>query len=538
MTNDWQNGAATPAKGAVQLRLADTEAFQIEAGRANAMSSRVYMMLLITDGVGQGLLENREAALLQGACLMLHPLAICRLEAGEAGLTGYRFEFDTAGLQHSAASMTGLATLDDWLVSWVHQFGDSAGGMLLEAEQLHRSRIEGDELERLERQIRFQSLLLSMLRAYRSSVAGEHSQRQAVARSIEYVRAHYAQPMSIGRLADMSATNRWRYTQLFKEETGQLPVDFLNTVRIDKAQELLLLTGDKLKQIALAVGYSNEYYFNRKFKQKIGITPGQYRSRNSGKTRIFAPFMEDYLVALGVTPILQFFHREWGRQEYLGLYGVPDFDIVGDDCKVLSSHQPDFILLNEGHRRWNLEQYSRISPVFKIPFAGEDWRLMLRSIGNVLGRQQEATAAVERLERQIAEARFRLGRHSAKESVAVLRISGQSIVLYGGGDCGYTGPLLYRGLGLTEPDLVRRLASGVRRVSLSLEELQELDADHLFITFEGEEEGRALLDSGVWKSLRAVRARRVYEVDFLAWMNYGVLSHSRKISDVLQAMGR
>ncbi|MFD2329889.1 helix-turn-helix domain-containing protein [Cohnella sp. GCM10020058] len=537
MTNDWQNDAATD-NGAVQFRLADTEAFQIEAVQRNAMASSAYMMLLITDGAGQGLLENKKTALVQGACLMLPPHALCRLEAGEAGMTGYRFEFEIVGLQPSAAGKTGLATLDDWLVSWVHEFGASVGGMLLEAEQLHRSRNEGDELERLERQIRFQSLLLSMLKAYRSAAAGEHSLRQAVVRSIEYVKAHYAQPLSIGRLADMTATNRWRYTQLFKEETGQLPIDFLNTVRIDKAQELLLLTGDKLKQIALAVGYSNEYYFNRKFTQKIGITPGQYRSRNSGKTRIFAPFLEDYLVALGVTPILQFFHRGWGRQEYLGLYDVPDFDIVGDDCMVLSSHRPDFILLNDGHRRWNLEQCSRISPVFKIPFAGEDWRLMLRSIGDVLGRQQEAAAAVERLERQIAEARVRLGGASAKASVAVLRISGQSIVLYGGGACGYTGPLLYRGLGLSEPDLVRRMASGVRRVSLTLEALQELDADHLFVTFEGEGYGRELLDSSVWRSLPAVRAGRVYEVDFLAWMNYGVLSHSRKISDVLQAMGR
>ncbi|SFB39331.1 ABC-type Fe3+-hydroxamate transport system, substrate-binding protein [Cohnella sp. OV330] len=537
MTNDLQNGAAT-AKGAVQFRLADAEAFQIEAGRGNAMASSVYMMLLITDGVGHGMLENKKTALAQGACLMLHPQAICRLEAGVIGMTGYRFEFEMSGLQHSSEGKTGLETLDEWLASWTHEFGASAAGMLLEAEHLHRSRNEADELERLDRQIRFQSLLLSMLRAYRSAAAGEQSLRQAVGRSVEYVRAHYAQPLSIGRLAEMTATNRWRYTQLFKEETGQLPIDFLNTVRIDKAQEMLLLTGDKLKQIALAVGYSNEYYFNRKFKQKVGITPGQYRSRNTGKTRVFAPFLEDYLVALGVTPILQFFHRGWGRQEYLGLYGVPDFDIAVDDWTVLSSHQPDFILLNDGHRRWNLERYSRISPVFKIPFAGEDWRLMLRSIGNVLGRQQEATAAVERLERQIAEARFRLGRTSAKESVAVLRISGQSIALYGGGACGYTGPLLYRGLGLTEPDIVRRMASGVRRVNLSLEELKELDADHLFVTFEGHGEGRELLDSDVWQSLPAVRAGRAYEVDFLAWMNYGVLSHSRKISDVLQAMGR
>lgn len=500
------------------------------------MSSDGYMILLAAGGSGEALLETKHTTLELGTCLMLRPHAICRLEAGAGGATGYRIDFEAAG-HGRPDDRTGLTTLDEWLASWAHAFGAAVAGMLLEAEHLHRCRAVRDELDQLDRQVRFQSLLLSLLRAYRGAAACEHTVRQAVTRSVAYVRDHYAEPLTIGRLADMAAINRWRYTQLFKEETGQLPIEYLNTVRIDKAQEMLLLTEGKLKEIAHAVGYSNEYYFNRKFKQKIGITPGQYRTHNSGTTRIFAPFLEDYLVALGVTPILQCIHRPWGRQDYLGLHSVPDFDIASDDWMVLSGHRPEFIILDDGYQRWSLERYSRISPVFKIPFNGEDWRLMLRSIGHVLGRQRQASEAIEQLERRIADARQRLERLAAGQSVAVLRISDRSVALYGGGSCGYTGPLLYRGLGFSEPGIVRNMDPGVRRIDLSPAQLEELDADHLFVAFEGQGGGRALLESSAWKSLRAVKANRVYEVDFMAWMNYGVLSHRRKIDDVLQVMG-
>jgi ABC-type Fe3+-citrate transport system substrate-binding protein len=67
--------------------------------------------------------------------------------------------------------------------------------------------------------------------------------------------------------------------------------------------------------------------------------------------------------------------------------------------------------------------------------------------------------------------------------------------------------------------------------------LSELDAEHLFITFDRQEgEDRELLDTPLWRSLPAVRSRCVYEVDFMAWMNYGVLSHQRKIKDVLEVL--
>lgn len=81
------------------------------------------------------------------------------------------------------------------------------------------------------------------------------------------------------------------------------------------------------------------------------------------------------------------------------------------------------------------------------------------------------------------------------------------------------------------------ITNGVRRAELSPELLAQLDADYLFVTFEITEQAKQeLCSTSVWQSLPAVVHNRVYEVDYLSWMNYGILSHGKKIDDVLRVL--
>lgn len=136
-------------------------------------------------------------------------------------------------------------------------------------------------------------------------------------------------------------------------------------------------------------------------------------------------------------------------------------------------------------------------------------------------------------EDKVQKARRILGKSVYGQSVAFLRISSIGITLYAGPECGYTGPILYRDLGLTPHPLVWKIPLNQRKAHLTSDQLLQLDADHLFITFDKqhsiyEHEERTILKSSMWKNLRAVKSSCVYEVDFLTWMNYGILSHSKK----------
>nr|WP_234410425.1 hypothetical protein [Caldalkalibacillus mannanilyticus] len=148
---------------------------------------------------------------------------------------------------------------------------------------------------------------------------------------------------------------------------------------------------------------------------------------------------------------------------------------------------------------------------------------------------------MEQYENKAREAKEVLWHSVCGQTVAFLRISACGISLYGGCKHGYTGPILYKDLGLTPHSIVLKLAGKSRKVALTQEWLEQLDADHLFITFDkrhsntdGEE--RRILDSPLWKRLPAVKNKCVYEVDFLTWMNYGVISHGKKIDDVLKVL--
>lgn len=391
-------------------------------------------------------------------------------------------------------------------------------------------------MEAFHNHIRFQELLLFIIQ--RNAVQNRTpSERESVQRTVEYIQENYYESLNVERLAEMSGISRWRYTQVFKEITGQIPLEYLNGIRMDRAQQLLLMTDDRLYDIALSVGYSNEYYFNRKFKQMIGASPGQYRRRQHHNPRVFAPFMEDYLLALGITPVAQMSHALWGKQDYLGLDVVPEIDISIMDVEQLSVYRPELILLDAGFDRWHLEKCKQLAPLFKFPFFGEDWRTALYSLAPVFGKMDEAREAIHAYEKKAEYAKKLLSKTMRGQTVAVLRISACSVSLYGDVKLGYIGNVMYKDLGLQPHPFAERIARGERRVELSEEQLGQLDADHLFITFDRREgEGREILKSKIWNSLPAVRSRRVYEVDFMSWMNYGVLSHIRKIDDVLRVL--
>lgn len=68
-----------------------------------------------------------------------------------------------------------------------------------------------------------------------------------------------------------------RFHSLYKARFGISPKQDLQQIRINYAQNLLIQEDITVAQVAEKIGYKNEYYFIRKFKEVIGKTPGKYR---------------------------------------------------------------------------------------------------------------------------------------------------------------------------------------------------------------------------------------------------------------------
>jgi two-component system response regulator YesN len=68
-----------------------------------------------------------------------------------------------------------------------------------------------------------------------------------------------------------------RASHLVKELFGSSFQELLLNERINRAKNLLLSTGDSVKEIAVRIGLPDEYYFNRIFKKQTGLPPGKFR---------------------------------------------------------------------------------------------------------------------------------------------------------------------------------------------------------------------------------------------------------------------
>jgi AraC-like DNA-binding protein/ABC-type Fe3+-hydroxamate transport system substrate-binding protein len=500
-----------------------------------------YTLLFVIEGDGTATIEDSVLKLSRGSGLMLHPGTVVYLSAGDRGLRywslvcgadsiveegGDPSAFDSSDLlpAQGAIQCQPFSMVVEWMDTIVRGAKSPYGAST--------AWIDG--------QIAFLELL--RLVAEQNANKRVETIQEAVEKTAQLIRSHASEPWKIEEMAEEANVSRSYYSRVFKEITGLNPVDFVTEARIELSKKLLLTTDDRIADIALRTGFNSEYYFNRRFKQKVGLSPGQYRSNSQGSLKIFAPFMEDYLVALGLTPVMQCVQEGWGKQTYLNLE-VPEIDVEGGDTESLRALKPDFIVLDIAFERWMARnRLEQVAPVYRIPHVGEDWRATLRTFSEWTSRREEADEVIERYERKAVEAKKVLQRRVQGETVACLRISALGVSLYGGPAHGYTGPVLYRDLGLRPHPLVNQLAGKQRKVVLSMEQLVRLEADHLFVTFDkrhsasaGEE--RSLLKMPEWLSLPAVRGGRVYEVDFMAWMNYGVLSHERKIDDVLSVLG-
>lgn len=69
------------------------------------------------------------------------------------------------------------------------------------------------------------------------------------------------------------------FSTIFNQETGQTFIEFLTSVRMEKAKELLRGSSMKMSEIAYAVGYKDAHYFSYLFKKTQECTPREYRSQ-------------------------------------------------------------------------------------------------------------------------------------------------------------------------------------------------------------------------------------------------------------------
>lgn len=251
--------------------------------------------------------------------------------------------------------------------------------------------------------------------------------------------------------------------------------------------------------------------------------------------RVIGSYLEDYLVALGVTPVAQWTVGNDSDQAYLQdkLAEVPriNYDLPFED---VLSFEPDLLLMDsnsmvEGDK---YDQYSKIAPTYVVT-NGEDvtWRERLTDIAKVLHKEEQADQVEADYDDLVAATKETYADQIQGKSIAVLWVVNNSVFMVS--ETKSSGQLLYHELGFEVPALVSEISESATAdwSAVSLEKLAELDADYLILV--NSDKGADFFSEQVWQNLDAVKNNHLWEFGpESSWLYNGPIAYTKMIEDI------
>ncbi len=125
----------------------------------------------------------------------------------------------------------------------------------------------------------------ALAQADRSPVPG-HAENAYVEQAMRYIQDNYHDPLRVEDIARYVGINRSYLSVLFKKYAGLSPIQYLQTFRMTRAAQLLAVTDLPIAAVAFSCGYQEPEAFHKAFKQKMGLSPGRYRTQARSDTEL------------------------------------------------------------------------------------------------------------------------------------------------------------------------------------------------------------------------------------------------------------
>lgn len=105
-------------------------------------------------------------------------------------------------------------------------------------------------------------------------------QIEAVKSSLDYIRVHYGETITVKELAEKAHYSEYYFMKLFKDYTGKTVTVYTNEYRVEKAKYFLTQTELSITEIAEKAGFCSASYFIQKFQCVCKMTPQKFRKMN------------------------------------------------------------------------------------------------------------------------------------------------------------------------------------------------------------------------------------------------------------------
>ncbi|MEK3963884.1 AraC family transcriptional regulator [Paenibacillus sp. FSL H7-0323] len=510
-----------------------------------------YTLLIFTGGNGQLNLDDQSVILSTDKCYLLSPGISYSTDNQELTLYYYLITFTAIYTtehpkRYSGELLSGRRELI------VHPFTK----VIRLVEDLLMNRNNTDDVQQFKRQLKFQELLLLL---FEHNYPSKHlpSPTESVEKTITFIQEHYTESITVKQLAELAGISIWQYTPIFQQLTGKKPLEYLTDLRINHSKRFLQESTEPLREIARLVGFSDEYYFSRRFRQKTGVTPGQYAHQKGRKLTVkdwtgheveiperakrivyHGETLGD-LLALGVKPIGgdEAFARNSVYKHRLKKLANVGFPL---DPQLTASLNPDLIILANSDER-AYRAVSGIAPTLTFDsFASLDNRM--RTLGSWLGKQREAEAWLESFTIKNAA----MWQHLYTTTLQVGETASALVYdhgdhLYAMGMSGFS-TALYAPCGLQPTEEIQAILDeelGFAEVDPT--RLPAYAGDHIFMLIPERKDSRAamerLLDSSLWNNLPAVRQGHVYLLDGSKWNSSDALTREKLLTLLPKLLG-
>ncbi|UKS24253.1 AraC family transcriptional regulator [Paenibacillus sp. HWE-109] len=347
--------------------------------------------------------------------------------------------------------------------------------------------------------------------------------------TIQYMQDAYATDLNLDTLAELAGMHPAYYSQRFKQKMNKTPIEFLTQIRMNKAKETLLVSAPKIKDLAGLVGYRDEFYFSRRFKENSGCAPKQYTSEQLESIVSLSYPYTDHLTTLGIVPSAAQYHRAAylpveAKSLNLPLHAVEAWEI---GRQAFLEAKPSLVICKDNVVLKAREHISDIAPIISIPWATLDVFDHLEEIGQLVGRRQAAKEWIQRHEYIAELARKRVQKTFGNPTLTICRMTSKGLRLYGARNVGH---IFYRALQFMPPSRLsqamslHRAGTNFNWISMTPEELNQYESDYMIILTSSEQAAsklrHQLVTDPAWLRLPAIRQGRYFLLQWDEWMVY------------------
>jgi len=367
---------------------------------------------------------------------------------------------------------------------------------------------------------------------------GEYRAERSDLSSIrEYMAQHYSEPLSIEQLAGMAGLRPKYFGDLFSRTYGQSAMDYLTGLRISKAKHYLHHSDYLLREIAQKVGYSDEFYFSRKFKKETGVPPSVFVKQRKRQVAACSASGVGQLLALDIMPVAAPLDSKWTPYYYNMYYDRIHTHLRVDlldqesECDKLIKSRPDAIVGDIALSPDWQERLLRNAQTLFIPQIQDSWRAQLQEIAAFLGRERQCQLWLEQFGKTFLAAREQVAAAVGADTCLVLRMCGDELHAY----CNKgIRDVLFTDLALNP---AYTIPDALYNEPVSLADLKALNPHRLLLIICPDSATRArwlsLQHNESWRSLQAVKNGHMYLLPSDPWFEYSAVAADRMLGEAV-----